>query len=225
MRRRASAQADPLQGFVDRAAATQDAAIEDELVRTPRIKRGRSVKLRKRRAIAWPRARQCEVGVEAAILGLQPSPNRFGFNDLSQPGHLPGPGAQADPDHPRQPAPLEASQLAQPQLKPRWTIGIEPFRDFLCERSLELTQEPDGEVEIARGRPAEFGRQARASLQVRVERLAVRFGQRQPEKSADLQRPRRVFFCQLTGAQELGAEGRQPNCELTESMPAARLSI
>ena len=70
-----------------------------------------------------------------------------------------------------------------------------------------------------------LGRQARASLQVGVERLAVRFGKRQPEESAELQRPRRVFFCQLTGAQELGAEGRQPNCELTESMPAARLSI
>src|SRR5207237_3067968 len=33
-----------------------------------------------------------------------------------------------------------------------------------------------------------------------------------------------AVLTQWTGAHELGAVGRQPNCELTESIPAARLS-
>src|ERR671935_228857 len=83
-------------------------------------------------------------------------------------------------------------------------------------------------MEVLRRRPAELWRSRGGRCKVTIERRAMRLGQRQPEERSDLQRPTLVpglAIAQWVGAHELGAVGRQPNCELTESMPAARLSV
>ena len=56
------------------------AAIEDQLVRPPRIQVRRRRKIRERPAIARPGARQRQVSVETPRLRLQPSPHALGLD-------------------------------------------------------------------------------------------------------------------------------------------------
>src|ERR1700674_4107031 len=69
-------------------------------------------------------------------------------------------------------------------------------------------------------RPAELRRARRTLGQISVELRPVALRQRQPEKRAEPY----AFLAQCVGAHAPGALGLKPNCELTESMPAARLS-
>src|SRR5438477_9662799 len=78
--RPASAQSDSAQRLVDRARSTEPAAIQDQLVRAPRVQFGRRRKIWQRRAVACPRPRQREVGVEPARLRLQARALAFLFH-------------------------------------------------------------------------------------------------------------------------------------------------
>src|SRR4029077_3568603 len=95
----------------------------------------------------------------------------------------------------------------------------EPVDDALGHRSLDLTEKPDRQVKVGGGSPVELRGRRRAHRHVAVELLASVIGQRQPEERPDLYGTR---LAQWEGAQAPGRLGRQPNWELTESMPAAR---
>src|ERR1700716_1059038 len=95
----------------------------------------------------------------------------------------------------------------------------EPVRNPFDHRTLDAADKADGQVEVLGRGPAKFGRHRSAGDEVPIKFLDLGLRHRQPKEGTDLQRLGGFF--QWIGAHVLGAVGRQPKLELTESMPAA----
>src|SRR5205823_327060 len=139
-----------------------------------------------------------------------------------------GAAGQPQPDHARKPAAPELSDVAEGHLK-RWSsLRREPVGDSLDERPIDGADEPQRDVQVFGHGPPEVGSDGRARFEVTTQLQAMGFGERKseerPDRWARAVRQRR-FTRQLTGAHELGAEGRQPKCVVTESRPSATLGI
>src|SRR5438270_4629779 len=166
------------------------------------------------------------MGAEPSSLRLEPIAYALRLDEVRHPGGLLRSGAEPEPDDPRHRPALECSELRELEVERAWLGSGDALGDCFRDRDIDLAEEPDRQMQVRRRRPAEGARDPLACGHVVGEGPTMLLGQGQPEERSYLQRPARIpgFFAQWTGAQELGAVGRQPNCELTESMPAARLS-
>ena len=159
--------------------------------------------------------------VVAASLGFETRAGAFALHLPGQHRNLLLSRAEAEPHHAGQAAPFERAELFELELE-RPQAGVsKPVRDAFGDSLLDVAEKANRQVEVGFRSPAKFGRPLRAIRDVAPKGRAVQFGQRQPEERPDLYR---TGLAQCVGAQAPGAVGRQPNCELTESMPAARLS-
>lgn len=88
-----------------------------------------------------------------------------------------------------------------------------------------MAKESDSQVKVGRRHPAKLRSCCSPTGEIRLEDLSMGVRDGQPEKCADASlRDCYRAFDQCVGAQAPGKPGRQPNCELTESMPAARFA-
>ena len=120
--------------------------------------------------------------MKTPALGLKAGRHRLGFDKARQlaDGFLSG--GEPKPDDPRQPAAPKRPRAGQAQLKPRRSGAGHAVGDALGQGQVDVAKEPNGEVEVRGRRPAKGRRDGAAFSDVRVESLAVSFGQRQPEK-------------------------------------------
>src|SRR5205823_8355675 len=110
---------------------------------------------------------------------------------------------------------------SQAQVERARVRGLDRIGGRLRDGLFDVAEESDSEVQAVGRRPPKLRRHRCARGQKHIELLPLRFRQRQPEKRPDLY----ARFDQCEGAQAPGALGRQPNCELTESIPAARFGV
>ena len=119
--------------------------------------------------------------------------------------------AEAEPNDARQAPPVEGPKLAKLQVEAGQLQTAQPAGDAIHHRQLDCSDETHREMKVRGRRPTEPGRRRRAGRKVRLQPVAQRVREGQPEERADSGRYFRAgAFVQCVGTQVLGAVGRHP---------------
>ena len=163
------------------------------------------------------------MGLVGPGLWGQPDAHALLFHVRGDGGHRLSAGAKSDPHHARGATAPKRPHVAKVHIEPPQSVLRQRIGHRFDQRSLDIADKTNGQMEIGGRGPSKVWRHLRAIRDETRQHFALRLGHRQPEERADPQRTR-VFFFQFSWAHWLGRVGRQPKRALTESIPSAMLS-
>jgi len=147
------------------------------------------------------------VHLEGTLLARQLGRDADRVDQGGEPRQILDPGADAEPDHARQPAALESADLTKPDLKTSRPSILDQVRDAQHAVRLDGADEANGQMEVGRRRPAKLRRGGCTAFEKPGQRGTLLVGQGQPEEGPYFLRT--VGF-QFSCTQVLGAVGRHP---------------